>query len=344
MTDGPANDPNSIATAARQVLGDALGYLPAAALRVVTRFGIADLLKDGPKTVARLAEASGVAAEPLRRVLHLLASRGIFRVDQDDTVHPTTATGLLRSDSPLPLRHAVLLFTDQMYWLPSGRLDDAVRQGGTTFGDVFGSQFFDYLATDQDRARLFDEAMSAVSATEQGAIVASYDFPEQGTVLDIAGGQGAFLRTVLTKNPGLRGVLFDRENVLRGHKLDDPAIAGRWETVTGDFFTEVPSTADVYVLKRIVHDKSESEARRILRTCRAAMSDSARLLLIDAVVPTGTERSPSLAIADVLMLAVFEGRERTEDEYRELLAAEGLKIGRIVPTPTALSIIEALPA
>ena len=344
MTDGPANDPNAIATAARQILGDALGYLPAAALRVATRFGIADLLSDGPRTVTWLAQQSEVDADALRRVLRLLASRGIFRVDETDTVHPTTATGLLRADSPLPLRHAVLLFTDELYWLPTGRLDDAVRQGGTAFAEVFGNQFFDHLATDDGRARLFDEAMSAVSATEQGAIVASYEFPERGTVVDIAGGQGGFLRTVLAKNAGLRGILFDREDVLRGHKLADPSVEGRWDTVVGDFFVELPSNADIYVLKRIVHDKNVSEIQRILRTCRAAMSDSSRLLLIDAVVPADREPSPSLALADVLMLSVFEGRERTEDEYRELLAAEGLKLARVVPTPTALSIIEALPA
>jgi hypothetical protein len=330
-----------IAAAVRQVIGDALGYLPAAALRVAVQYDIADHLADGPKTFTQLADITKVDGAALGRVLRLLATRGIFRVE-GDTVHLTPTAGLLRADSPLPLRHPVSLFTDKLYWQPSGQLDQAVRKGGTTFDDVFGAQFFDHLGTDEARARLFDKAMSTMSMTEQGPIAAAYDFPETGTVLDIAGGQGGFLRTVLTANPGLTGVLFDREEVLQGHQLDDPSLAGRWQTATGDFFEAVPPGADIYVLKRIIHDKSETDARRILRSVRQAMSDSARLLVVDAVLPQDGAVTPSAALADVLMLSVFEGRERTEAEFRDLLAAEGLKLNRVVPTPTALSVIEAV--
>jgi len=331
-----------VGTAVRQVLGDSLSYLNAAALRVAVRFGVADALADGPRSIAEIAQRARVPAGPLGRVLRLLGTRGVFRVGPDDIVHPTVASGLLRSDSPLPLRDAVLLFTDQMYWLPSGRLDEAVRDDGTVFGELFGAQFFQYLTTDTERARLVDRAMTTMSMTEQTAIVAAYDFPERGTVVDVAGGQGGFLRTILTAHPGLRGVLFDRAEVLAGHVLADTATEGRYEIVTGDFLESVPAGADIYVLKRIVHDKSESEARAILRTVRAAMSEDSRLLVVDAVVPQGESPSPSLALADVLMLAVFEGRERDEAEYRELLAGENLKLSRIVPTQAALSIIEAV--
>src|SRR5437763_5226953 len=127
VSDGQASDPNAVGLAVRQLLGDSLGYLHAAALRVVARFGIADLLAEGPRTVRDLAETAGVAAGPLARVLRLLGTRGIFRVDDTDTVHLTTAAGLLRTDSPLPLRPAVLLFTDQLYWLPAGQLAEAVQ-------------------------------------------------------------------------------------------------------------------------------------------------------------------------------------------------------------------------
>lgn len=340
MSEGQAD----AGAAIRQVLGDSLGYLNAAALRVAVRFGVADAVADGPKTIAEIARQAGVPARSLGRVLRLLGARGVFRVDPDDTVHPTTASGMLRSDSPLPVRDAVLLFTDQMYWLPSGRLDEAVRNDGTVFGELFGDQFFQYLTTDTERARLVDRAMTAISMTEQGPIVAAYDFPDSGTVVDVAGGQGSFLRTILTANPGLRGVLFDRAEVLASHVLASPATEGRYETVPGDFLVSVPAGADIYVLKRIIHDKSESEARAILRTVRAAMPESSRLLVVDAVVPQGENLSPSLALADVLMLAVFEGHERDESEYHELLAAENLKLSRIVSTPAALSIIEAGPA
>lgn len=328
-------------TAVRHVLRESLGYLYPAALRVAAATGVADHLVHGPLTAQQLADLTGVAAGHLRRVLRFLATRGLFREDDAGSYHLTPSADLLRSDSPLPLRWAVLLFTDELYWRPAGRLEDTVCKGSTVFEDIFGGQFFDQLARDEERARLFDVALATLSLTEQGGIVASYDFPETGTVVDVAGGLGGFLHTVLRANPGLRGVLFDREAVLRGHRLDDPALEGRWETAAGDFLTAVPPGGDIYVLKRIVHDKNSDECLRILRSCREAMSEQARLLVIDAVVPAADD-SVSITLSDVLMMTVFEGRERTEDEFTELLATAGLKLTRVIPTPGTLSIIEAV--
>jgi hypothetical protein len=335
----PSDAPNLV----RQVLGESLGYLYPAALRVAARFGVADHLTDGPKTPQELAALSGVQAEHLKRVLRFLATRGIFHEEESGAFGLTPAAELLRKDSPVSLRSVVLLFTDETYWRPAGRLDDTVQKGGTVFEDIFGSPFFDHVAADEERGRVFDAGLADLSIMEQGAIAGSYSFPLAGTVVDIAGGRGGMLHAVLSRNPGLRGVLFDREAVLSRHRLGDPAIAGRWETATGDFFEAVPSGGDFYLLKRIVHDKSDAESLRILRSCRAAMSDHARLLIIDAVVPPGNGPHPSV-LSDLLMMTVWDGKERSEEEFGKLLADTGLKLSRIVPTPTALSIIEAVPA
>ncbi|MGP4091875.1 methyltransferase, partial [Streptomyces sp. KR55] len=236
-----------------------------------------------------------------------------------------------------------LLFTDEMYWLPAGRLEDTVRKGSTVFNDIFGGPIFDHVDGDGEPGQVFTDAMATLSTMEQGAIADAYDFPETGTVVDIAGGLGGFLRTVLTKNPGLHGVLLERETVLRRHRLDDPAIEGRWEAVQGDFFEAVPPGADFYVLKRIVHDKSEADNLRILRAVRKAMSERSRLLVIDAVAPLESV-PPSVTLSDLLMLTVFDGKERTEAEFAELLAAAGLTLLRVIPTPGSLSIIEVTAA
>jgi O-methyltransferase domain len=335
---------DDIGAAVRQVLGDTLGYLYPAALRVAIRLDVADQLAKGPMTAEALAAISGVSPDHLRRVLRFLATRGVFREDDSGAFHLTTAAGLLRSDSPVPLRSIILLFTDEMYWLPAGRLENTLRKGNTVFNEIFGSQIFDYLLEDHSRTQLFSDAMADLSATEHGAIAQSYDFPESGTVVDVAGGLGGMLAAVLTRATELHGVLVEREPVLREHRLDDPAIAGRWSTVAADFFTDVPADADLYLLKRIVHDKSDADAVRILRTCRRAMADHARLLIIDAVVPADAQPSPSMMVADFLMMTVFEGRERTEQEIGGLLAAADLAINRVIPTPTTLSIVEARPA
>lgn len=337
-------DAAAIGAAVRQLLGDTLGYLYSASLRVAVRAGVADHLTDGPLTAERLAELGGVQPDHLRRVLRFLATRGVFQENEDGAFELTTAAGLLRSDSTLPIRSLVLLFTDQIYWLPTGRLDEAVRQGATVFDQIFGAQFFDYLATEPERAELFSDAMACLSLTEHRQAVAAYEFPGKGTVVDLGGGLGGLLHTVLAENPGLRGVLFDREAVLSRHRLDQEAIAGRWETAAGDFYDTVPAGADVYLLKRILHDKTDADCVRLLRACRAAMSDHGRILVIDPLVPARGDYSPSTKLSDVLMMAVFEGRERTEADLGVLFEQADLAVGRVIPTASGLTIVEALPA
>ncbi|WP_222719155.1 methyltransferase [Actinokineospora xionganensis] len=336
-----STDPKEIGAAVRQLLGDALSYLYPAALRVAANADIAEHLADGPRTAADLAERTGLHADHLHRVLRFLAGRGVFREDEDGRFHTTVAASLLRGGSPVTLRNLVLLFTSDMYWLPAGRLSDTVGKGNTVFDELFGGQIFDHLAKDAEAATLFADAMADLSVLEHGGMAESYEFPENGTVIDIAGGLGGMLHAVLTRNPSVRGVLVDRPEILARHRVRDPAVADRFETAEGDFFSAVPSGGDVYLLKRIIHDKSDEDAIRILRTVRQAMSGTARLLIIDIVVPPGGLPHPN-PMSDLLMMTVFEGRERTEEEISGLLSAAGLKLSRVLTTPSAMSITEAM--
>jgi hypothetical protein len=333
-------DPAAIGAAVRQVLGDSLGYLNAAALRVAVRFNVADQLSDGPKTPAELAEHSGANAEHLHRVLRYLATRNVFREDETGAFHLTTASSLLRSDSPISMRQVIMLLTDDVYWRPAGKLDDTVANGTTAFPDIFGKPLFEYLVDDEERGKLFHTGLDSLSSTEHGGVAAKYDFPETGTVVDVAGGLGGLLHAVLTRNPGLHGILFDQESVVRDHQTD-PALDGRWETMPGDFFASVPAGGDIYLLKRILHDWNDADSVRILRSCRAAMSDNGRVLIIDTVIPPGNDPHPS-KLSDLAMMIVFDGKERTEDELAELLAAADLKLNRVIPTSGSLSIVEAI--
>jgi hypothetical protein len=330
-------------TLVRQVLGDSLGYLYPAALRVAARFSVADHLADGPRTADDLAGVTGVHAQHLKRVLRFLATRGVFREDEAGAFHLTPAANLLRAEWPGSLRSTVLLVTHEMYWRPAGRLDDTVLHGTTAFADIFGTSLFDYLAADEDSARVFHTGVADLSVTEHHSIAASYDFPPDATVVDIGGGHGGLVHAVLLRHPGLRGILFDLDPVVKEHRLDDPAIAGRWEVVAGDFFAAVPEGADVYLLKRIIHDWDDTDSLRILRACRQAMPDDGRLLIIDAVIPPGNEPHPSKT-SDLAMMIVFNGRERTQEELAELLTSADFKLNRVIPTPGSLSIVEAVPA
>jgi hypothetical protein len=340
LTEQPVSD---IPAMVRQVLGDSLGYLYPAALRVAVRLSLAEALADGPLTPQELASRTGASADHLRRVVRLLATRGVFREGEDGAVHLTPAANLLRPDGPVSVRTMVLLLTDEMYWLSTGRLEQTVRTGETVFNQIFGAPLFDYLLRNEEAGRVFHTGIADLSTIEQEPIAAAYGFPATGTVVDIGGGPGGLLQSVLRRNPGLRGVLFDQDSVLKEHRIDDPVVAGRWETAAGDFFTAVPPGGDIYMLKRVLHDWDDEHSIRILRSCREAMPAHARMLVIDAVVPPGNEPHAS-KVYDVAMMTIFDGKERTAEEFDVLFAAAGLKAVRVIPTPGTLSIIEAVPA
>lgn len=327
--------------ATRFVIDEALGYVYAGALRAVAALGVADLLAGGPLTVAELAGRAEVHEVPLRRVLRVLATRGIFEELADGRFGLTTAGQALRSDAPLSARPAVLMLTDTTLWRPVGEVELSLRRGGSVFEDIFGMSFFDYVARNQQTATAFHSGMAAFSDQENEPLAAAYDFPASGVVVDVGGGHGGFLLEVLRRHPGLDGVLMDEPHVVAEHRLDVEEVKGRWRPAPGDFFAEVPAGADVYMIKRILHDWDDESCVRILRNCRRAMNDGGRILVLDAVIPPGNEPHQAKAV-DMMLMTAFPGRERTEAEFAELFTAAGLRPARIIPTGTVVSIVEGV--
>ncbi|WP_089106478.1 methyltransferase [Streptomyces hyaluromycini] len=324
------------------LVNESLGYLFPAALRAAAVVGVADHLAHGPRTPAQLAEATGTDPQNLYRVLRLLATRGVFEEDAGGRFRLTAAGDALRTDAPCSARSAVLMNTDRSMWLPTADLSRCVSEGTSAFENLFGLPFFDYFAQDEDTADVFHCGMAAMSDAENEPIVAACDFPPSGTVVDVGGGHGGLLLAVLDRHPGLHGVLYDQSHVLAGHRLDTPGTAGRWATETGDFFTAVPE-GDVIVLKRILHDWEDEQCVTLLDRCRAALAPGGRILVVDAVVPPGNAPHQAKAL-DLLLMACLVGRERTEAEFATLFESAGLKLSRIVPTPTVLSVVEAVAA
>ncbi|MEU7157105.1 methyltransferase [Streptomyces chrestomyceticus] len=325
-----------------QLTEHALAYLHSAALRAAALLGVADHLADGPRTAEELAAATGADAAHLRRALRLLATRDVFREDPDGAFHLTPAAAPLRSDAPSSMRDAVVMLTDEPFWRPAGQLADTVRAGHTVFEEIFGAPYFGHLERVPDAGTVFDTGMAGLAESENDPVAAAYDFPATGTVVDVGGGRGGLLRQVLLRNPGLTGILHDQETVLRHHTLDLPDLTGRWRTHAGDFFTAVPPGADVYLLKRILHDWHDDDCLHILRTCRTAMTrPGSRLLIVDAVLPRGNDAHPGKTM-DILMMTSLNGRERDEPAFHQLLDAAGLKPLRTLPTESTLSIVEAV--
>jgi hypothetical protein len=209
-----------------------------------------------------------------------------------------------------------------------------VREGGSAFERVHGRTFFDHLAAHPADSAAFQASMVDRSAREAAAVVACCDFARFHRVVDVGGGTGVLLRAVLAAAPGVDGLLFDRPEVVRD--VGFPAQGG-------DFFTAVPEGADAYVLSRVLHDWSDKDALRILRTCRRAMAPDATLLVVEAVLPERAVDDPAAIRMDLYMLALLAGRERTLSEYRALLDGSGLALVRAIPTDAGVQVLEAVP-
>jgi hypothetical protein len=232
-----------------------------------------------------------------------------------------------------------------IYYGAAAGLFPALRDGGSAFEHVHGTGLFDYLASHPDKEAEFQGSMMARSRQEAAAVIAAYDFEGFRRVVDVGGGYGILLSAILTATPTLRGLLFERPEVVdrAREQLSTRGLLSRCDVVAGDFFVSVPAEGDAYVLSRVIHDWDDAAAARILANCRAAMAANAKLLLVEAVVPPRAHEQPGAIRMDLHMLTLLRGRERTVGEYQALLGEAGLELQRVVPALAAagLCVLEA---
>jgi hypothetical protein len=322
----------------------ALAYLVSRSLHVASELRLADLLPAGGATPQELAARCGAHAPSLGRLLRTLAAHGVFHEDEHGRFHVNGAAALLRSDV---MRDGVLLCGevtgDGSWWNAVGALRHSVASGEPAFDRQHGVGFFDYLRTHPECAAWFDRGMACFSAAEDPAVAAAWDCSAARRVVDVGGGQGGLLAEILARHRGAHGILFDLPHVVaQPAALAARAPRERWSAEAGDFFERVPAGADVYVLKRILHDWGDEQCVRILHACRAAMGEHSRLLVADAVLPPGNAAHPA-KVMDILMMVFAPGRERTEREFAVLFERAGLRLARVLPTASTLSLVEAVP-
>lgn len=316
---------------------------PRQVIYVAAKLGIADALQEGSRRSADLAEAIGADPAALHRVLRGLVTLDIVAEDDAGRFELTAGGRLLCHGTPGSLRGEAILHAEQdMAW---SALLHTVRTGETAFAHVFGTGLFAHFAEDPDTKEYFNRWMAAGAAETAAVVAATYPFPATGSIVDVGGGQGALLTAILRRHAQLYGVLFDLPHVVDGAQetLASAGVGNRCTIVPGDFFASVPSGGDIYILYRIIHDWDDDRAARILINCRRAMEGTATLLLIDKLMPERAAQAPDVVHLDLDMLVETGGRQRTEDEYRSLLARCGLHMARIVATGTTTSVIEATP-
>jgi SAM-dependent methyltransferase len=318
------------------------GYKTTQAIYVVAKLGIADLLVGGPRTVADLAREAQVHERSLYRVLRMLASRGIFTEEADGRFALTPLAEPLRSDT-LNSQRAFAIMMGEEQFRAYGDLLYSVRTGKPAFDHIYGEPIFDYLGKHPESAKTFDAAMSSIHGRETQSILDAYDFSGIGELCDVGGGNGSVLIATLKRYPAMRGVLFDLPRVIERARpaIAAAGLADRCRLGAGNFFESIYAGADAYFFRHIIHDWDDEKSTSILKNCCSALKHGGKILVVESVVPPGNEPFFGKDL-DLTMLVMPGGMERTEDEYRRLFAGAGLRLARIVRSPTEMCVLEAV--
>jgi SAM-dependent methyltransferase len=320
------------------------GYQVSRMLGLAADLNLADRIPErGTVAVGALAGACGVEPVPLLRILRALAAFQVFAVTAEGEVSHSARSLLLRTDAPGSLALAARFWTDPGCWKAWGALGAALT-GGIPHEVAWGMGRFDYLRRHPESARLFDAFMASFPDRRHEAIASSYDFAQAQHIVDVGGGNGETLRHVLRRHPEARGLVLDRPDVVEAIPAD-ARLAGRIEVEGGSFLEHVPGGADLYLLVRVLHDWPDDDCVRILKNCRRAAPAHARLLIVEQLLePDPARGRPTTYLLDVQMLTMFGGgRERSVAEFEQLLGAAGFRLLRVIPTASAICIVEAAP-
>lgn len=317
------------------------------AIYVAAQLRIADLLVDGPKTSAELAALTGTHDPSLRRLLRALVTIEICRERPDGAFELAPMGEFLRTDGPDSVRSWAIYWGEHL-WSEWGHLLHSVQTGESARTLATGCDGFAHVEQDPKLAAIFNQAMVELTRIISHGVARTYDFSGAKKIVDVGGGYGELLETIIRAYPQVRGVLFDLPHAIEQgrHRLAGTEVAERCEFVVGSFFETIPPGGDIYVLKSVMHDWNDSRSRTILDNCRRVMAADTKLLLIERIMPERLEASlthQTIVRSDLTMLVAHAAGERTEAEFRSLLGAAGFRIVRILPAELAYNVIETIP-
>ncbi len=317
------------------------GFQVSQALYVAAKLSIADELLAGPRSAESLATAVGADVQSLRRLMRTLSSLGVFRQTDSGEFEVTPLGATLADGTPGSMRDLALMWMETHYE-PFGGLLEGVRRGECAATTVYGKPFFPWLAEQPDQVERFSRAMANLTNGIKAGAIASYDFSGAGRIVDLGAADGAVLARILTATPGTEGIAFDLPHVVeqaQAHAGRDD-LGDRLRFEPGNFFDAVPTGADTYLMSMVLHDWDDQDATRLLSNIASAAPPGARVLAFELVNPA--DDTPHMAkMIDLTMLAITDGRERTEDEHRRIFEAAGLTYTGALTTPTPISILNA---
>jgi hypothetical protein len=328
-----------------QLFSLSMSHFVTKSVSLTADLGIPDLLAEGPKHAEELARETKTEPRALGRMLRLVASAGILTETEPMRFALTPLGEHLRSDVPGSMRAWVRMTGSTMWYRTLADALYSLQMDRPCFEHALGAAFFDYLAQNEDQSAVFNRAMDDHGRGVSAAVVEAYDFSAISRAVDVGGGHGTLIEAILKAHPKMAGVLFDAPHVAESARqiIAAAGLSNRCAIEGGDFFRSVPVGADAYLLRWIVHDWEHDRALTILRNCARAMNESGRVLLVEAIVPPGDEPHPS-KVLDFAMLTGLGGQERTREEYAALLREADLRLVRVVPTASPMSILEAVRA
>lgn len=334
------------AAAASRLMEMAIAHWAGELLLQAAQMNLADKF-DGtaPRCAADLAADYGMRHRELYRFLRALTGLGLLEFAGADSFRLTPLGAALRTGAPGSARSAVIALVGDMVKPAWKHFDHGLFTGDTGFEKAHGMGLFGYLQHNPGMAQFFSETMVGFHGREPPAVAEAYDFSGIASLVDVGGASGNMLGHVLSRHPGVRGVLYDLPHVVTDAPplLDSFGVADRVTIESGSFFERVPAGHDAYLLSHIIHDWDDDENATILGNVREAMKPDGRLLIVEMVLPEGDE--PHMGkMLDMMMMLVPGGEERTPSEYAALLEPNGFRVNRVVPTESAVSVVEAVRA
>ena len=325
------------------LLGLINGFQITQAIHVAAALRVADHLSDGARSAGELAALTKSHPDALYRLLRALAAVGVFQEEEGRKFTLTPMSDCLRTDSATPLGAWAEVVGSPYYWRVWGHLLHSVQTGENAFQNLNGKDVWQFRAEHPEDGATFDRAMTQLSRGGAEAVIRAYDFSAFRYIVDVGGGHGLMLAAILRAHPHLRGTLFDQPHVVAGAKavLAERGVVERCDIVGGSFFETVPEGADAYLMRVVIHDWEDDEAIAILKVCRRAMGETAKLLLIERLIAPPNEM-PAAKFGDLNMLVLPGGRERTREEFSDLFARSGFELTRVFPAGI-LNVIEARP-
>lgn len=332
-------------TNAPQILMQMLtGFWVSQAICSIARMGVADQLKSGPQSIATLANRLNAHEENLFRVMRALASLGIFQETADRTFALTPIASLLRSDAPDSMRPIAMMLSEENYkaW---GNLYHALQQGESPFEVAYGMNAYEYFGKHPEAAENFNSAMTALVKNDNASILEAFEFSRFNNIVDVGGGQGMLLAAILKRYPAMHGVLFDLSDVVvnAGPVLQSQGVEDRCKIESGNFYEIVPPGGDAYILSRVLHGFSDELCGQILRSIHTAMPPQGKLLVMEFILQPGNDPATARTkLMDVNMLVFAPGgRDRTYEEYNQLLSQSGFQLLHAINTESGISVLEA---